>query len=97
MKDELVIEEAIVAIAKKAGTKIDRMDIGITLSVAMSKEQREDLVAMMGFLVGQKMEPAKILFNLLHDLDGLKAIYLNDPHGIGFLPRSAGYRNKIAS
>ena len=37
MKDELVIEEAIVAIAKKAGTKIYRMDIGITLSVAMSK------------------------------------------------------------
>ncbi|KKL86213.1 hypothetical protein LCGC14_1946940 [marine sediment metagenome] len=97
MKDELVIEEAIAAIAKRAGTEIDRMDIGITLSTAMTKEQREDLVAMMGFLVGQKMEPATILYNLLHDLNGLKAVYLKDPAGKCFSPRSSGYRLKKVS
>ena len=97
MTDELVIEEAIVAIAEKAKTKIDRMDIGITLFVAMTKEQREDLVVMMGFLVGKKMDPAEILYNLLHDLNGLKAVYLKDPTGDGFLPRSHGYRLKKVS
>ncbi len=92
--DSLVIEEAIAAIAKKAGLTVDRMDIGITLTVAMNQEQREDLVVMMGFLVGQKMSSGEILYNLLHDLGGLKAIYLKDPHGKCFSPRSSGYAKR---
>jgi hypothetical protein len=94
--DSSVIEEAIVAIAKRAKVPVDRMDIGITLSVAMNQAQREDLVAMMGFLVGQKMSAGEILSNLLHDLNGLKAIYLDDPHGIGFSPRSFDYAKKVS-
>ncbi len=94
--DSLVIEEAIAAIAKKANIKINRMDIGITLSVAMNQEQREDLVVMMGYLVGQKMDAEEILYNILHDLNGLKAIYLKDSTGIGFVPRSHGYSKKAS-
>ena len=93
-KDELAIEEAIIAISKRAGREIDRKDIGITLTVAMTQGQLEDLVVMMGFLVGQKKSASYILGNIMHDLNGLKAIHLELPEGDGFSPHSFGYAKK---
>lgn len=90
----LELQEKIKSLADKAQVPINLMDVGITLTVAMSKEQLDDLSAMINFLEGSQMLPAEILYNVLHDLTGLKAIHLDDPHGIGFSPRSKGYRNK---
>jgi len=87
--DAVLIEQAIVEIAKRADISIDRKDLAITLRVAMNQSQCEDLVAMMGFLVGQKMSPAKILTELYHDLNGFKQMYLNPGSENGF-SRNAG-------
>ena len=93
--DDLVIQEAIEAIAKKADIEIDRIDLGCTLMHAMNQNQKQDLVAMMGFLVGQKMEAGEILYNLYHDLNGFKRIYLTGIED-GWLARSNGYAKKVS-
>lgn len=96
--EALIIEQAIFEIAKRADISIDRMDLGITLHEAMSKEQRHDLVVMMGLLVGQKMDAAEILAELYHDLNAFKQLYLNPGYAKTklkcFCARSAGMAAK---
>ena len=96
--DDLIIEQAIVEIAKRADVQIDRLDLGCTLMHAMSTEQKNDLVAMMGVLVGSGMDAADVLTELYHDLNAFKQLYLN-PHYAGsklkgFSARSAGLAAK---
>ena len=89
--------EKIKALAKKTGWKIDMMDVGCIITSAMNKEQIADLKAMVEFLEGQEDSASSILANVLHDLNGLKAVYFKTPEGNCFSPRSAGYTKKIAS
>jgi len=95
MENTLVVEKSIHEIAKRANIEIDKVDLGITLNVAMNDEQVRDLVAMMGFLVGQQMEPGQILAELYHDLNAFKQIHLNPGTERCFSPRSAGYAQKV--
>ena len=68
------------------------MDIDITITQAMSHDQRADLLAMMVYLDEHKgCTPGHVLAEALHDIYGLKAVYLADPVGNCFLPRSASY------
>lgn len=98
----LELLEKLKSLAKQAGIQIDLMDIGITLTNAVNEEQLKDLASMIDYL--EKHNPhqnkqdaaAYVLSNALHDLIGLKAVYLNDPMGIGFSPRSAGCAKKLA-
>ena len=70
----------------------DWMDVDITITQAMSHEQRADLLAMMIYLDGHKgCTPMHVLAEAMHDIRGLKAVYLGDPAGNGFSPRSSSY------
>jgi len=91
------LEKKVFALASKAEWDINRIEVGITVSIAMSNEQRDDLVAMIDFLESQNDELGSIMANVMHDLHGLKAVYLKDPSSRCFSPRSAGYAKRIAS
>lgn len=92
----LELLETIKSLAKEANTDIDVMDIGITLSEAMTREQIEDLAAMIEYLRKTDMSAREVLYNALHDLQGLKSIFLEDEAGLCFSPRSTGYRLKAS-
>lgn len=72
-----------------------KQDIAITICVAMDSAQRMDLASMIEFLEQKRTPIDTILFNVLHDLNGLKAIHLGQPHGDCFIPRCAGYALKM--
>ena len=91
------LEQKVFALAELAEWDINRSDIGITTSIAMNAEQRNDLAAMIDFLESQKDTPSSIMANVMHDLSGLKAVYLKDPSGSCFSPRSSGYAKRKAS
>lgn len=95
--DTLKLEQNIRDIATIAGIEIDYMDLGITLTVAMNQQQRDDLAAMIACLQKAKMNVNEVFYNVMHDLHGLKAVYLKNPAGDCFLPRSDGYRLKKVS
>ena len=82
---------------KDAELQEDRLSNATTLS-KMSQEQIDDLSSMIIYFLasgdeGQK-EPGYILANVMHDLNGLKAGFLDLPAGKGFLPRSDGYSKR---
>jgi len=89
--------ETIKELAKQAKWDIDLMDVGCTLTNAMNKKQIADLNAMIKFLQKCDDSPGSILANVLHDLNGLKAVYFKQQSGAGFSPRSFGYAKKKAS
>jgi len=93
----LELVEKVFALSELAEWDIDRMDVGITTSIAMTDEQRDDLAAMIDFLESQKNTPSSIMANVMHDLSGLKAVYLKDPSGSCFSPRSSGYTKRVAA
>ena len=90
------LQKRIVNLAETCNVEVDRMDISITLTVAMTPLQVDDLAAMMAFLLREET-PSAALSNTIHDLGGLKAIHLKDPHGDCFVPRSAGYAAKMVN
>jgi len=91
------LEQKVFALAELAEWDINRLDAGITISIAMTDEQRDDLAAMIDFLESQGDSPSAIMANVMHDLSGLKAVYLKDPSGSCFVPRSSGYAKRKAS
>ena len=92
------LEQKVFALVELAKWKnIDRVDAGMTISLAMTDEQRDDLAAMIDFLESQNDTPSSIMANVMHDLCGLRAIYFKEPHGNSFSPRSSGYAKRIAS
>jgi len=93
----LELEQKLFALAELVEWDINRLDVGITTSIAMTEEQRNDMAAMIDFLEAKKDKPASIIANVMHDLSGLKAVYLKDPAGECFSPRSAGYATRKAS
>lgn len=90
------LDQKIFDLACKAEWPIDRMDVGITTSIAMTDEQRDDLAAMIDFLDNRKDSASSIMANVMHDITGLKAVYLKDPSGNCFSPRSTGYASRVA-
>jgi catechol-2,3-dioxygenase len=95
--NRIELEKKVFDLAERADWDIDRLDIGITISIAMTDEQRNDLAAMIDFLESRKDSLDSIMANVMHDLSGLKAIYLKDPSGNCFSPRSDGYAKRKAS
>jgi len=91
------LEQKVFALAELAEWDIDRTDAGMTISIAMDDEQRFDLAAMIDFLVSRDDTPSSIIANVMHDLNGLKAVYLKDPFGNCFSPRSSGYAKRKVS
>ena len=87
------LEQKVFELAEKAKWEIDRTDVGMTISLAMDNKQIDDLAAMLEFL-SQHNSPSAIMANVMHDLAGLKAVYLKDPTGNCFSPRSHNYATK---
>jgi hypothetical protein len=82
-------------LAKKADWQIDKVDVGCTLTNAMSQTQQADLEAMIDFLESRDEPKDSILTNVFHDLNGLKAAYFSQPEGDCFSPRSSGYATRV--
>ena len=95
----LDLEQKVFALAELAEWDINRLDVGITTSIAMNDEQRADLAAMIDYLESgpTPMSADEIMSNVMHDLSSLKAVYLKDPSGSCFIPRSSGYTKRAAS
>ena len=92
------LEQKVFALAELAEwDNIDRTDTGMTISIAMTDEQRDDLAAMIDFLESQKDAPSSIMANVMHDLCGLRAVHFGEPHGDCFSPRSSGYAKRAAA
>lgn len=74
------------------GLGLTKLDLHTTVRMAMSPEEHKDLMAMIQYLIAdKKLSLPAIMTEAIHDLAGFKAIYLNDPHGTCFAPRSSGY------
>lgn len=90
------LRETILKIAEMAARHLDRLDLDMDLTVAMNQEQRDDLAAMIDFLLNDAdITPDAIIFNILHDLHGLRAVYQGHPGANCFLPRSFGYASRL--
>ena len=82
-------------LAQATDTKLEKSDTAMDCTVAMNKNQRSDLLAMIAY-AEQKGEPAdRILSNVLHDCYGLRSAHLGRPSGNYFSPRSHGYAKKL--
>jgi len=81
-----------------AGLTLDRLDCDITLS-KMSDSQVADMSAMIHYFENHgpiwQQEAGYIVCQLQHDLQGLKACFLELPEGEGFSPRSTGYAEHL--
>ena len=90
------LQHKIQDILRKCRITIDPLDLGITLFVAMTDKERNDLSAMIDYLTSQeKISIQEICFNIVHDLVGMKAKHLGLPAGECFSPRSRGYAEKM--
>ena len=89
------LEKKIVKLHESANFPCDRLDLGITLTVALNDQQRVDLSAMIDRLT-EGNEPMYVLAQVVHDLNGLKGLYLEPERFVGFSPRSTGYAAKTA-
>lgn len=93
------LESKIRALTEALSYELDPIDLGITVTVAMTAKQVEDLEAMFDSLMAGSMNKIEVLYNILHDLGGLKAAYLNkqEAHYVDdcFVPRSSGYAAKV--
>jgi len=86
-------------VAKEQGHVLcfDAIDIGITLN-KMTEEQQEDLLTMIKFMSNLcTSSVGSILADVVHDLDGLKAGFLDLPQSQCFSPRSSGYAKRVAA
>lgn len=75
----------------KADMPIDLLAAGCTLSQAMDDTQRGGLYSMIKWMKENKQQPGYILSNVMHDINGLKALYLDPKNNQGFCPRFTGY------
>ena len=86
-------------VAKEQGHVLcfDAIDIGITVS-KMTEEQQEDLLTMIKFMSNLCTSTAgSVLDDVVHDLNGLKAGFLDLPEGRCFSPRSFGIAKRVAA
>ena len=91
---EIKLSNTIAEFYSMAGVEQDRMDCDITL-MKMSHEQHEDLAAMIDYLYEHRGDtPVRVLAEIVHDLNGLKAGFLGLPGGVCFSPRSSGFFSK---
>jgi hypothetical protein len=69
-----------------------RLDLAMTIELAMTEEERQNLIAMIDHM--QKEEkPEHIMFNIIHDLQGFKRRHIQGL--VCFVPRSASYAKKV--
>ena len=87
-------EKKIRELSQETGIELDFVDVGITLSVAMSTKEQNDLEGMIDWMLAQNDDPTYILGQVMHDLNGCKARHLGMPEGDCFSPKSIGYANK---
>lgn len=94
--NEIELLQVIKSYHEKVDIPCDTIDIGITLN-KMSQEQRDDLAAMIQWLHENTYgDDSYLLYQVLHDLNGLKAVFLGLPEGQCFSPRSSGYAKKFS-
>lgn len=76
------------------GIDLDAGVLELDLTDVMNHKQRMDLLAMILFLRTRHDSPGNILFNVLHDLEGLRSVHLGREGSQFFVPRSAGYAKR---
>lgn len=95
VKDQIKeLELKVVSLADTSGIKLDRLSLAMDIELAMSEEQRADLLAMIAFLEQNGRSTDYVLTQTLHDLCGLRAAYIGHPSGKCFSPRSHGYSKR---
>ena len=97
----MIIDEKIAQLAKEADVAIDMKDLGCTLHVAMKADEVKDLEAMLDFIAQPQLgrpanEPSTVLAQVMHDINGCRARYFDEPGSDCFLPRSHGFAAKMA-
>ena len=88
------IEQKLFHLAEQANVQLDRMDIGCTLYVGMTDDERKDLEAMINNYKGTCLQ---VLAQAMHDINGCRARHFKEPNGWCFVPRSYGWASKAAS
>ena len=94
----LELEQAICAKYDAAGYDYDKMDVAMTVTVAMTAKQRKDLAAMIKWY-DESETPEGALASIHHDLIGIKLAHINpdSAHARTFSPWSNGYALKVSS
>jgi hypothetical protein len=80
-----------------SGETVEDLDIELLMDIefATTVKQRCDLLAMIEVSKKKAINASEILYNVLHDLVGLRCVYLEHPSGRCFVPRSFGYVKKL--
>jgi len=87
-----VLSMKIIDQANRAGYEIDRLDLELTVTKAMSEFDRQDLAAMVDFFVWNNQPPSYIMAQVGHDLIGFKQRYDKAPAADFFCPRSRQFK-----
>ena len=86
----MILSEKIVELAGLTQIKIDRLNLDITLSQAMTEENRADMLAFLEWAGGTS---PFVLAQVMHDINGYKQEHLSD-EPTGFTARTSGYADK---
>jgi hypothetical protein len=93
-----VLSLKIIDQAGRAGYQLDRLDLEITITEAMTETERRDMSAMIDFLADQNQGASYIMASVGHDLIGYKerrqADLRFEPAPV-FRPRSADFVSAI--
>lgn len=79
----------------EAGLTYSSTDMAVTLGVAMSRQDRADLNAMMVVSAEYGRDVHDVAFDVMHDVSGFKLQHLESD--TDFVPRCAGYAQKLAA
>lgn len=95
MSDSMELFDKIVALSDLTHIPVGRMSLDITLSQAMTEENRADMTAFIrgnsGLTADQRMtrSPSWVLAQVMHDINGFKEEHLSD-EPTGFVARTSG-------
>lgn len=88
------LSEFIMLISAAVNIPVDRLDLDITLSMAMSPAEVGNMAAWIRYCMIEKVELSRCFSTIQHDLAGFKAEYLSD-EPTGFEPRTAEYMKAV--
>ena len=83
----MVLSDKIVDLSNLTGISVDRMSLDITLSQAMSEENRADMTAFME--TNETRSGIWVQGQVMHDIEGFKQEHLSD-EPTGFVARTSG-------
>lgn len=91
----MVLSDKIVALSNSTSVSIDRLSLDITLSQAMTEQNRADMQAFMEKNEEWDNSGSWVLAQVMHDIEGFKQEYLSD-EPTGFVARTFGFAEKSA-